>query len=89
MPREKTYQKLIPKIYRRKFEDIAMLFYVDGQRDIVPAISVEKALYNYFKHIGEEDFNIETSLTTYSRLKKELIDNDRNDTTLSEKDNNK
>ncbi|HZK60713.1 MAG TPA: hypothetical protein VFC41_01465 [Anaerovoracaceae bacterium] len=74
MAKEKASEKLIEKIYRRKYEDIAMVFFVDGQRSIVPAISVEKALYNFFKHIGEEDYNMESALTIYGRLKKEYYE---------------
>jgi hypothetical protein len=77
MPKEKEYEKLIPKIYRRKYEDIALLFFVDGQRSIMPAISVEKALYNFFKYISEEDYNIESALTTYQRLKKEYYESSK------------
>ncbi len=71
MPKVKSSEKLIEKIYRRKYEDIAMLFFVDGQRSILPAITVEKAMYNFFRYIGEEDFNIESARTIYERLKRE------------------
>lgn len=74
MPKEKKSSGIIQKIYKRKFEDIGMLFFVDGQRAIMPAVSVEKALYNYFKYIGEENFNFESSMTTYFRLKKEFYE---------------
>lgn len=77
MPKTTESDKLIPKIYRRKYEDIAMLFFVDGQRTIMPAITVEKAMYNFFRFIGEENFNIESSLTTYSNLKKEYYENSK------------
>lgn len=74
MPKEKSSEKVIAKIYRRKYEDIAMLFFVDGQRSILPAITVERAMYNFFRFIGEEDFNIESALTIYARLKKEYYE---------------
>lgn len=76
MPKIKT-DKLIPKIYQRRYEDIALFFYVMGQRDIVPAITVEKAMYNFYKAIGEEDFKIESSLTTFSRLQKEFYESSK------------
>ena len=78
MPKETKSEKLIHKIYRRKYEDIAMLFFVDGQRAIMPAITVEKAMYNFFKFIGETEYNIESKLTTYSSLKKEFYESQRN-----------
>jgi len=71
MPREKQSEALIAKIYRRKYEDLGLFFYVEGQRGIMPAISVEKAMYNYYRFIGNEEFNIESSMTIYMRMKKE------------------
>lgn len=79
MPSEKSYIKTIPRIYKRQAEDIAMLFFVDGQRSIMPAVSIEKALYNYFRHIKEENFNMESALTTYERLKKEFYESAQTD----------
>lgn len=76
MPKLKT-DKLIPKIYRRGYEDLAMYFYVMAQRDIVPAITIEKALYNFYKSIGEEDFNIECSMTTFFRMQKEYYESSK------------
>jgi hypothetical protein len=79
MPKERISEKLIPKIYRRKFEDISMLFYVMGQRDIMPAISIEKAMYNYFRRIRDEDFNIESALATFGKLQKEYYESAKKD----------
>lgn len=79
MPKEKASEKLIAKIYRRKYEDIALMFFVDGQRALMPVLSVEKAIYNYFKFIREDEFNIESAMTTYTRLKKEFYENTTSD----------
>jgi hypothetical protein len=72
MPVQKQSDKLIHKIYRRNFADLGMFFHVNGQRGLIPAISLEKALYNYFKFICEDDFNIESSIVTYYRIQKEF-----------------
>ena len=77
MPKITGSEKLMQRIYRRKYEDIAMLFFVDGQRAIMPAITVEKALYNFFAFIGEEDFNIESKLQTYFLLKREFYESQK------------
>lgn len=77
MPKVKDIEKPIPKIYRRNFEDIAMFWYVKGQKDIVPAISIEKAMYNFFKAVCEEDYNIESAMTTYSRMQREFYENNK------------
>ena len=79
----KNYTKIIPRLYRRKYEDIAMLYYVEGQRDIMPAVTIEKALYNFFRNIGEEDFNIESAMTTYQRLKKDFYASTKKDSGVS------
>lgn len=79
MPKEKELERLIPKIYRRKYEDIAMLFHVRGQRMLVPAVTLEKAIFNYFRDIGEENFNIESAITIYTRLQKEFYENTKED----------
>jgi len=74
MPREKQSEALIAKIYRRKYEDLGMFFFVEGQRSILPAVSVEKAIYNYYRYIGNDGFNIESSMTIYMRMKKEYYE---------------
>jgi hypothetical protein len=74
MPKEKESEKVIHKIYRRKYEDIGMLFWIDAQRDLIPSISIERAMYNFFRHIKEENFNIESSMSNYQRLKKEFYE---------------
>lgn len=73
MPKTKDSEKIIPKLYRRKFEDVALLFYVEGQKDIIPAVTIEKAIINFFRKIGEENYNLESAITTYSNLKKEFF----------------
>jgi hypothetical protein len=74
MPRTKNIEKTIPKLYRRKFEDVALLFYVRGQVSIMPAVTIEKAIINFFREIGDEDYNLESAITTYMNLKKEYFD---------------
>jgi hypothetical protein len=79
MPKTTTSRKLIPKFYRRNFEDISMFFFVIGQKSIMPAISNEKAMYNYYRFIGEDQFNIESSISTYTRLQKEYNESTKTD----------
>ena len=79
MPIQKRSDRFIHKIYRRNYTDLGMFFYVMAQRNIVPAISVEKAMYNFFKAIKEEDFNIESSIVTYYRIQKEFNQSLRNE----------
>lgn len=71
MPRFKDYTISIPAIYKRKYEDIAMFFWVEGIRSKIPACTIEQAIYEFFKYIGEEG-NIESALSCYTRLKRDF-----------------
>lgn len=81
----KRSDRLINKIYKRNYTDLGMFFYVNGQRGLMPAISVEKAMYNFFKFIGEEDFNIESSIVTYYRIQKEFNESQKNEITTQDR----
>ena len=75
MPKEKDFLKVIPRIYKRNYEDLAMFFFVEAQRQIVPAITLEQGLFNFFRYCCVEDFNIDSAKTTYMRLKHEWYEN--------------
>ena len=77
MPKVKDFMRIIPKIYRRNYEDVAMYFFVEAQRQIVPAVTVEQSLYNYFRFIGVNEFNIESAISTYSTLKRDFYENSK------------
>ena len=81
MPCEKEYTKLIPRIYKRKYEDIGMFFYVEGQLRIVRTITVEQSLYSYFLFIGVKEFNIESAIVTISQMRVEFLEAERHETT--------
>lgn len=73
MPKEKTLIKCIPKIYKRNFEGLGLFFFVEAQKQIVPAITIAQAIRNYYKFI-QEDFDNEIAQVTFSRLRSEYID---------------
>jgi hypothetical protein len=81
MPKEKEYTKLIPKIYKRKYEDIGMFFYVEAQLRIFPAMTVEQSIKSYFCFIKVNDYNMESAIMTFSRLRGEYIDLKYNEVT--------
>lgn len=64
----------IHKIYKRKFEEHYMLAFVRGIRSVMPAMSVDKCLYAYFKELGIEDFNIDSARVEFNRLQKEFYE---------------
>jgi hypothetical protein len=72
-------EKIIPKLYKRNYSTLGLYFFVSGQRSIVPAITIEKAIYNYFRFIGEDNFNIESSMSTFTQLQKEFHESSKTD----------
>lgn len=74
MPKEKNYTELIPRIYKRQYEDIGMFFFVEAQRQIIPLITIEQGIVNFFRYTGVKDFNLDSAMTTYTRLKTEFYE---------------
>jgi len=74
MPKEKTYKTHIEHIYKRNYEDIGMFFFVEAQRQIVPAVTIEQAICNFFHFISVMNYNLESAMTTYGRIKKEFYE---------------
>jgi len=54
-----------------------MFFFVEAQKQIVPAITIEQSIYNFFRYIGEEDYNIESTMVTYTRIKKKYFEDQK------------
>ena len=74
MPKEKPYNGKIAAIYKRNYEDIGMFYFVEAQRLLLPSLTIEKAIDNFYRFIGEKDFNHDSAMTTYSRMKKEFYE---------------
>ena len=74
MPLETNFEKTIPKLYRRKYEDIGMLFWVEAQKEVVPTITIEQAITGYYKFIGFDDFDVTCEKVKLSKLRSEFID---------------
>ena len=74
MPRETETDKLIPKIYRRKYSDLGLFFFVEGQKSIMPAMGVRKAIENYFRYVLEDNYDVQCAEVTFMRMKHEFID---------------
>jgi hypothetical protein len=73
MPREKEMTKCIPKIYKRNAENIMLFSWVNAQRQIIPTITNEQAIWNFFRYTGV-DWDMESAMSTYSRLQREYFD---------------
>lgn len=77
MPREKKFLKLIPRIYKRNYEDVGMYFWVEAQRDILPALTIDQSIERYFHYVCEEDYNLESAISTYSILKRNFYESSK------------
>ena len=73
MPKEKELTKCIPKIYKRNAENIMLFCWVNAQRQILPTITLDQAIWNFFKFTDIE-WDMESAVSTYSRLQKEYFE---------------
>ena len=69
--------KMLPKIYKRNYRDLSLFFWVEGQRKLIPTITVEQSINLYHKHVGETDWDIDSMRVTYNRMKKEFFCNQK------------
>jgi hypothetical protein len=51
-----------------------MFYFVEAQRLLLPSLTIEKAIDNFYRFIGETDFNHDSVYTTYLRMKKEFYE---------------
>jgi hypothetical protein len=72
MPKQKAILELIPRIYRKNFENLSIFFWVEAQKNILPNISVSQSIQKYIT-FTKMDLDIETAITIYQRLKKEYL----------------
>lgn len=80
MPKEKPLTKTIPKIYKRNAESISLLSFVRAQKQIVPTVTLDQAIMNFFREFGisMDDWDIESARTTYNRMQKDFFDDCKN-----------
>jgi hypothetical protein len=57
-----------------------MFFFIEGQRMVVPAVTIEQAVDNYFRYMGIKNFNHDSAVATYSKLKREFYQSLKDDT---------
>ncbi len=74
MPRKPYHIGVIDKIYRRNYADIGMFFWVESIRSVIPTVTIEQGIYGYYRYLCIEDFNIESAMATYSKMKKEFYE---------------
>lgn len=83
MPKEKKLTGCIPNIYKRNYENVGLFFFVKAQRQIIPTITLEQSILNFFKfaNIGIDEWDLESAMTTFQRLQKDYFDDCRDETT--------
>jgi hypothetical protein len=74
--RAKPAIELIPAIYRSSFEDIALFMWVEGQKRIIPTITVEQSIGLFIGYVGG-NWDIVNLSTTYYRMQKKYYDSQR------------
>jgi hypothetical protein len=74
MPREKNCTKIIPRIYKKNAENIGLFFFINAQKQIIPTVTIEQAIWNYFKFAEIDDWDMECALATFTRMQKEFLD---------------
>lgn len=74
MAKDNRCTKLIPNIYKKKYEDIGMFFFIEAQKQLVPAITICQAIRNYYKFIGEDVYDENSSQVIFSRMRESFID---------------
>jgi hypothetical protein len=72
MPKFKGCTKLVPKIYKRNAENIMLFAWVNAQKKIVPTVTIEQAIWSYFKFFEIDDWDMESARVTYQQMQKEL-----------------
>jgi hypothetical protein len=71
MPKEREYEKRIPKFLRRKTMDMFMYGYVCGVIDHMPAVPIRRAIESFLvKHnISEDDFSLDSAVQVYYKMR--------------------
>jgi hypothetical protein len=82
MPANKILTKLIPRIYKYNYENLGLFFFVKGQLKILPTMSLEHAINNYFKFIdaSPDDWDILSARTMYNRMQTDFYQCGKNET---------
>ena len=73
MPREKEMTKCIRNIYKRNAENLLLFSWVNAQRQVIPTMTLEQAIWAYLKFYDIE-WDMECAMSTYSRLQKEYLE---------------
>jgi hypothetical protein len=74
MSKGKELTSLIPRIYKKNAENMMLFCWIKAQKQIIPTITLEQAIWNYFRFYGIETWDMECARTSFERMQKEYID---------------
>ena len=79
MPTEKEITKLIPRIYKANHENLGLFFFVKGQLKVLPTLSLDAAINNYYRFIDItfEEWDILSARSTYNRMENDFYGKER------------
>ena len=72
MAKEKPFKNAINTLYKKQYEDIALLFFVIGIQRALPSIPDGKAVEMFLKELdlSEDDYPFESCRLKYIEMKK-------------------
>lgn len=87
MPKEKKLTKILPKVYKWKAENLGLFFFIKGQQQIIPTITVEMAINNYMRFMGitPDEWGYDSMRATYNQLQKEFFECQKDEGTKKDK----
>lgn len=73
------FKDCIPKLYKRNLESIGLFFWIEGQKKIVPSITVEQSVDSFmkFNNLDMDNYNIESAIVMYHQMKSEFYESKR------------
>jgi hypothetical protein len=80
MPKQKKCTELIPNIYKVNAENLMLFSWVNAEKQILPTITIEQAIWNFFKFTGVE-WDMECAKSTYRQLQKAYFEDCKNEIT--------
>lgn len=68
------------KFCKRYISDLMLFSWVLSFRRNLPAVTIEKAIHNFYKHVGGEaaDYNIDSEKVKYYRMEADFDDMQKN-----------
>jgi len=74
-----NFKECIPKLYKRNIEMIGLFFWIEGQKTIVSAITIDQCINGFMKYNGLtiDCYNPESAKAMYFQMKKEFYESQR------------